>query len=234
MNWRYHGDPRPDIQLLLHPAGRRILDVGCAEGALASALKEAGADYVAGIEKDPTAARVARGRLDRLIEGDVDDPSLELGLESGFDYLIFADVLEHLPAPERVLARLLPLLGPQGRVIASVPNMRFYLVLMRLIFDRWSYTDAGVRDRTHLRIFTRRSLERMLENQGLVVERVGRNYRLFEDQSEIGKAGVLATRFTQRVLAPLAFRNLMAYQYVAVARRRASFAEAAPSVDRLG
>ena len=97
----------------------------------------------------------------------------ELPFSAGeFDYLIFADVLEHLPEPEAALERYLDFLAPDGRVIVSVPNMRFYLVLLRLIFDRWSYTDSGVRDRTHLRIFTRRSLMRMLSESGLEVERL--------------------------------------------------------------
>jgi SAM-dependent methyltransferase len=216
MSWSYYGDPRPDVQRLVDPIGRRVLDVGCGEGALGSALKSAGADRVVGIEKDPDAARVARDRLDELIEGDLTGP-IPLAPEE-FDYLIFADVLEHVSQPEGVLARLLPLLKPDGRVIVSVPNMRFYLVLLRLIFDRWSYADAGVRDRTHLRIFTRRSLERMLAAHGLVLERLERNYRLFEDQSEVGRAGALATRIVQRTLAPVLFRNLLAYQYIAVAR----------------
>ena len=98
--------------------------------------------------------------------------------------------------------------------------MRFYPVLLTLLFDRWSYTDAGVRDRTHLRIFTRRSLERMLARHGLALERMERNYRLIEDQSEIGRLGALATRVPASTIAPLLFRDLMAFQYIAVARPR--------------
>jgi 2-polyprenyl-3-methyl-5-hydroxy-6-metoxy-1,4-benzoquinol methylase len=219
MSASYYREPRPDVRDMLEPAGRRILDVGCGEGALGAALKQAGAERVVGIERHSAAAEVARNQLDEVLEGDVAQLAGELTQQS-FDYLIFADVLEHLTEPERVLARLLPLLEPDGRVVVSVPNMRFYLVLARLVFDRWSYADSGVRDRTHLRIFTRRSLERMLTDHGLVIERLRRNYRLLDDQSQIGRAGALATRFVQRVLGPLLFRDLMAYQYVAVARRR--------------
>jgi ubiquinone/menaquinone biosynthesis C-methylase UbiE len=220
MTWRYYGDPRPDIAQLVDPSGKNILDVGCGEGALASSLKEAGAAHIAGIELDTGAANIAGERLDRLVHGDVGAVPLPFEPEQ-FDYVIFADVLEHLPDPEHVLERTLPFLRPGGRVIVSVPNMRFFSVLLRLVFDRWSYTDAGIRDRTHLRIFTRRTLERMLGRQGLTMERLERNYRLFEDQSEIGRAGVLATRVARIILAPL-FRDLMAFQYIAVARRSAA------------
>jgi 2-polyprenyl-3-methyl-5-hydroxy-6-metoxy-1,4-benzoquinol methylase len=216
VSWDYYGDPRPDVQRLIEPVGRRILDVGCGRGALASALKQRGAEYIAGIELTSSAAEHARRHLDQLIEGDIRD--VNLPFKAGdFDYLVFADVLEHLPDPELVLRRLLLYLAPNGRVVISVPNSRFYTVLLRLIFDRWAYTDSGVRDRTHLRIITRRSLVAMLTAEGLVVERLERNYRLIDDQSQIGRLGAIATRIARKTIAPLFFRDLMAYQYLAVA-----------------
>jgi 2-polyprenyl-3-methyl-5-hydroxy-6-metoxy-1,4-benzoquinol methylase len=218
MTWSYYADPRADIQKLVQPRDRRILDVGCGEGALAAALKQSGADHVAGIEASPDAARHARGQLDVLVEGDVLQADLPFR-DGEFDYLVFADVLEHLAEPERALERLLPFLREDGRVIVSVPNMRFYWVLLRLVVDRWAYVDAGVRDRTHLRVVTRHSLVLMLAKQGLTVERLERNYRLLEDQSHIGRAGALATRIASKTIAPWVFPDLLAYQYIAVARR---------------
>jgi len=215
----YYEEPRPDVQRLVSPVGRKVLDVGCATGALGRALKAAGAVHVAGVELDPTAAASARKTLDEVVEGSILDCSLPFP-EGEFDYLLFADVLEHLPDAERALARCLPFLAPDGRVIVSVPNMRFYLVLARLALNRWGYSDSGVRDRTHLRIFTLRSLQRMLARQNLEVELVTRNFRLFEDQSSIGRVGAVATRLASATIAPLLFRDLMAYQYVVVARRR--------------
>jgi 2-polyprenyl-3-methyl-5-hydroxy-6-metoxy-1,4-benzoquinol methylase len=218
MSWSYFADPRPDVQALVQPAGRRVLDVGCGEGALGAALKAAGAARVVGVELDARAAAAARERLDDVVHGRAEEAAQALAGQA-FDYLIFADVLEHLPEPERVLHDLLALLVADGRVVISVPNMRFYLVLARLAVDRWSYTDAGIRDRTHLRIFTRRSLERMLADEGLQLEKLHRNHRLVEDQSQIGRVGAVATRVVRRVVAPVLFRDLLAYQYVVLARR---------------
>jgi 2-polyprenyl-3-methyl-5-hydroxy-6-metoxy-1,4-benzoquinol methylase len=218
MTWAYHADPRPDVQALVNARGSRVLDVGCGEGALGAALKAAGADFVAGIELDAQAAERARPVLDVLVEGGI--LGCPLPFSAGdFDYVIFADVLEHLPDPDGALARCLPLLGPAGHVVISVPNMRFYTVLARLLADRWVYTDSGVRDRTHLRIFTRHSLDAMLRRHGLQTERLVRRFRLFEDQSEIGRLGVFATRLACASIARL-FPDLMAYQYVVLARRQ--------------
>jgi 2-polyprenyl-3-methyl-5-hydroxy-6-metoxy-1,4-benzoquinol methylase len=217
MTTGYRSDPRPDIQALVAPRGLRCLDVGCGEGALGAALKEAGATYVAGIELDDAAAAVARDRLDALVEGSVLEVALPF--EAGeFGLIVFADVLEHLPDPDAALERCLGYLAPAGTVVVSVPNMRFWLVLARLLVDRWEYADHGVRDRTHLRVFTRRSLARMLSEHGLEVVRLERRFRLFDDQSQIGRIGALATRLARPTLG-LVFRDLMAYQYIAVARR---------------
>jgi O-antigen biosynthesis protein len=217
VNWSYAHDPRPDIQALIRPGGCRILDVGCAAGELGAALKAHGTAFVAGIEASSDSAAQARAALDLVVEGDLQTVDLPFALES-FDYLVFADVLEHVADPEAALRRFLPFLASNGRVIVSVPNMRFYLVVLRLLLDRWSYTDSGIRDRTHLRIFTRRSLSAMLNGLGLRVERIERNFRLFEDQSRIGRWGVAATRVAGKTLA-LLFRDLLAFQYVVLARR---------------
>jgi O-antigen biosynthesis protein len=222
VSWSYAHDPRPDIQALMRPSGRRILDVGCAAGELGAALKALGAALVVGVEASHDFVAQAQGRLDLVIEDDLQTVSPPFALES-FDYLVFADVLEHVVDPDAALARLLPFLRPDGRVIVSVPNMRYYAVLARLVFDRWSYTDSGVRDRTHVRIFTRRSLVTMLEGAGLEIERLCRNSRLFEDQSRIGRLGALLTNIVRRLVAPWMLRDLLAFQYVVVARRKDSW-----------
>ncbi len=219
MIWEYHRDPRIDIQALVAPQGRRVLDVGCGAGALSKALKAAGAAWVAGIEGNPEAAEEARKGLDLVVAGDLRDVALPFAAGE-FDYLVFADVLEHVPEPERALARYLPLLAPGGHVVISVPNMRFYLVLWRLIVDRWEYAPSGVRDRTHLRIFTKRSLLAMVDGAGLELVRLARNLRFFDDQSRVSRAGVVASRIAVAT-AGRVFDDLMAYQYVALARKPA-------------
>ena len=216
----YYAEPRTDIRSLVKAAGARILDVGCGEGVLGAALKADGAEYVAGIEFYASAAEQARNRLDQLVEGSVLDVELPFSVGE-FDYLLFADVLEHLPDPDSALQRCLTFLKPGGRLIISVPNWRFYSVLLRLLADRWSYTDAGVRDRTHLRVFTRYSVEHFVKHNGLELVEIHRNHRLIEDQSKIGRLGAAATRASNATLARWIFPELLAFQYVVVAAKPA-------------
>jgi 2-polyprenyl-3-methyl-5-hydroxy-6-metoxy-1,4-benzoquinol methylase len=213
----YYLDERPDVQALVDPLGKRILDVGCAAGELGRALKRSGAAEVVGIEQNQEAASLAREKLDRVLIEDAQSSQLAIP-ESSFDYILFADVLEHTRDPWTMLATFRRYLKPDGRVVASIPNLRFYAVIVRLIFNRWRYADSGILDRTHLRFFTWPNIRQMFEQAGYQIERTEHKYRLFEDQSRIGRAGALASRLWCRFVAPLA-PHFFAFQYLVVAKK---------------
>jgi 2-polyprenyl-3-methyl-5-hydroxy-6-metoxy-1,4-benzoquinol methylase len=215
----YYFEPRLDVQALIEARGKRILDVGCAAGELGAALKRAGACEVVGVEASTEAAAQARGKLDRVIVGDAGSSDLPLDL-AGFDYVIFADVLEHMVDPWAALASFSRYLKADGRVVASIPNARFYAVIARLIFNRWGYRESGILDRTHLRFFTWPTIKEMFAGAGLRIERVRPVYRLFEDQSQVGRTGALASRWFCRLIAPLVlWRHFFTFQYLVVARK---------------
>jgi 2-polyprenyl-3-methyl-5-hydroxy-6-metoxy-1,4-benzoquinol methylase len=213
----YYLEQRPDLLALFDARGKRILDVGCAAGELGGALKRAGAAEVIGIEREPEAAALAREKLDRVFVGDVQSLNPPLG-EGGFDYIIFADVLEHTVDPWAVLADCRRYLKPGGRVVASIPNVRFYAVIGRLIFNAWGYRESGILDATHLRFFTWPTIKAMFAGAGFRVERVEPVYRLFEDQSRVGRVGALASRLFCRLVAPvILWRHFFTFQYLVVA-----------------
>jgi SAM-dependent methyltransferase len=93
----------------------RVLDLGCATGAFGAALKQRypGA-HVAGIEAGDAAAKVAAGRLDRVVHASLDGLDFAAhGFEPGsIDVAIASDVLEHLVNPWDLLVRLKPFPTP--------------------------------------------------------------------------------------------------------------------------
>lgn len=220
----YFEDPRPDIQALVSVRHRRVLDVGCGAGALGESFLQAGATEVVGLEGNAGAAATARKKLSHVVECDL--AVADFDLEGTFDVIVMADVLEHLPEPDLTLRKVLSYLAADGTVIVSVPNFRFWSVLLRLLVNRWELSDSGIRDRTHLRIFTDRTLRELLVSEGLRIERLVRKYRLLEDQSQIGRFGAALTHAVRLVVGPLLFRNLLAYQYLAVARLATSSSDA--------
>ncbi|MDQ8046421.1 MAG: methyltransferase domain-containing protein [Solirubrobacteraceae bacterium] len=160
---------RPELVRHVQPTAKMVLDVGCGRGALGAAVKVAvpGAK-VHGLEYVQEAVDVAATRLDGAMRVDLNTLT-ELPFEHGtFDTMIFGDVLEHLLDPEAALTMLLPYLAPEGRVIASIPNVKHWsVVLPLLINDTWTYEDAGLLDRTHVHFFTLTEATHMFQRVGL-------------------------------------------------------------------
>lgn len=88
-----------------------------------------------------------------------------------FDYIIFADVLEHLNNPSKVLFYSTKLLKNDGRILSSIPNIAYNAVLIDLYHNKFEYKNTGLLDNTHLRFFTYESLEPFFGNAGLIIEK---------------------------------------------------------------
>jgi methionine biosynthesis protein MetW len=172
----YEGD-RPDVQALVPVGVRRVLDLGCATGALGAGLKRRGAEVV-GIEIDPGYAAAAAGRLDRVINADAEQALADEEL-GRFDCLVAADVLEHLVDPWLALRRASALLDPGGTAVISLPNVRFFETFWELgVRGRWPRRPQGIFDSTHLRWFTLRDARDLVEQAGLRVVEVRGQIRI--------------------------------------------------------
>jgi SAM-dependent methyltransferase len=137
----------------------KILDVGTAGGYLGKVWRRSG-HYVAGIEYDAATAEIAREYYDTFEVADIENYPFSDRQE--FDYIVFADVLEHLRDPEAVLRRCIPALKESGKIIISVPNIANWIIRLGLLFGKFDYMDRGILDRTHLRFFTLRSLKQLM------------------------------------------------------------------------
>jgi SAM-dependent methyltransferase len=154
-------------QLRLVGRDKDVLELGCAAGHMTRALKEQGCRVVA-IDVDADAVRFAGEFADRALVEDIGaDPPLT-SLDERFDVVLAGDVLEHLPDPGRLLDRCRTLLRPDGYLVLSVPNVAHVDLRLALLQGYWDYRDWGLLDRTHLRLFTRRSLDRLLRDSGYV------------------------------------------------------------------
>lgn len=168
----YFGNLRPEMMKFVPLGLGRVLELGCGSGVFGAALKRNGIREVVGIELSPSAARVARERLDRVIAADIERDTLDLPSD-GFDCLVCNDVLEHLADPWAALNKLRPHLRADGWLIVSIPNVRHHRVVRRLIWPgQWRYEDDGILDRTHLRFFTRESARELVESAGFRIERM--------------------------------------------------------------
>jgi SAM-dependent methyltransferase len=168
----YFSSDRPELLALVPPGRRKVLDCGCGYGRLGAALKARDACRVVGIEREARAAAEARTRLDAVVEQDAGAPLPE----SGFDCILYGDILEHLADPWAAVRAHAAALAPGGWVVLSVPNVRHFSVAWTLYArGRWQYAASGILDRTHLRFFTLGDARELLEQAGLRVEAVAAN-----------------------------------------------------------
>ena len=197
--------------------GRRLLDVGAADGLLSGKLTERGW-RVTGIEADQSLAQASAGRCEHMIVADL---SRELpDLDGRFDAIVYGDVLEHLVDPLRVLVELNRALAENGFVVISVPNVAHFYVRLLLLLGRFDYIDRGILDSTHLRFFTERSLLAMIADAGLAIERFTATpaplYQILP--ASWHKPWLAATHAINAVIARR-LRRLAGYQFLVLARR---------------
>lgn len=168
----YYLHTRPEVMPFLPPRIDRALDVGCAAGRFGAQIKACRGAEVWGLEADPGAAALATVVLDRVLAGDALSSLRQLP-DQYFDTVICSDVLEHMVNPGQFLRELRPKLNEDARVIASIPNVRYYPALRKILFDAdFPYADEGIFDRTHLRFFTRKSMLRLFAESGYRVDRI--------------------------------------------------------------
>ncbi len=162
----YFGSDRAEAVPLL-PAGlTSLLDVGGGEGAFLAAAKAAHPQLrTTLVELTADASRVARSRpgVDAVWSGNF----LDWQTEQRFDCVSFLDVLEHIVDPEQALRRACMLLSPAGSVLLSIPNVGHASVVADLIEGRWDWAPVGIHCYSHVRFFTRNTIEQMLQRVGL-------------------------------------------------------------------
>ena len=161
-----------------------VLELGCAMGSTLNRIKRLWPSAkVHGIEYDESVARIG-GSITDIIQGDVEN--MEIPYEKKqFDYIICADVLEHLRDPEAAIKRFMPYLKDDGYFLVSIPNVRHYAVIeMLALRGRFDYDDSGILDRTHIKFFTRDTAIEMLEKAGLKILDMRRNYNGHPEDNE--------------------------------------------------
>lgn len=139
-----------------HVRPGRLLDLGCWVGFLL--LEGTVRGWTAtGVEPSAWAGRYAREQhgLD-VRQGDLLTAEVP---EGGFDAVVLADVLEHLPAPDEALDRVARLLAPGGVLVLVLPDAGSRVA--RLLGARWWSVIP-----THVQYFTRASLRTLLARQG--------------------------------------------------------------------
>ena len=147
----YFASDRRQMLKYIPSGSRHTLEFGCGFGGFSALLKkELGVEAWA-VEINTAAAQEASKKLDRVINRDAHESLKELP-DGYFDCIILLDILEHLIDPYSLLQGVKNKLTKDGLVIASIPNVRYYRNLVKLVVHgKWDYEEHGILDKTHLR-----------------------------------------------------------------------------------
>lgn len=186
---------------------KKVLDIGCAEGNLSKQMKINKCE-VFGIEIDVESAKVAEKYCKDIFIGNVESIKLQEEYENYFDFIIFADVLEHLKEPSRVLKRFEKYLKEDGYIIVSLPNIANWRMRLKLLTGHFEYEDHGLLDNGHLKFFNEKSAKRLLLDSGFEIVKfditVGNLKRFAKFFYSIGSM----------------WPNLLAFQFLIIANKK--------------
>lgn len=140
----------------------RVLDLGSSSGLLTLRLKNKG---LSSVGVDMIAPQLASPLFDQYIQMNLEEPT-GLSFPFQFEYVLMADVIEHLRTATPLLQVTKSLLKQDGELIVSVPNIAVWLYRLSLLCGRFDYTKKGTLDETHVRFFTVKTIKQLLTNEG--------------------------------------------------------------------
>ncbi len=149
-----------------------ILDIGSAQGDLIQHLLDEKNCKVIGIDRE---TKTASSKNIEFITCDLNKelPNLDY---NKFDYILFLDVIEHLEDPENFLNRLYEKVSDNEKIeiLISTPNISFFIMRFMLLFGFFNYGKRGILDKTHTRLFTFQSFNRLITDSNFkIIQTIG-------------------------------------------------------------
>ncbi|MHA1268770.1 MAG: class I SAM-dependent methyltransferase [Candidatus Helarchaeota archaeon] len=184
---------------------KKILDVGCGVGRLGKYLSK-NSDELIGIDINKNDLEKAKKYYNKTLLIDV-EKSTDIGVkEKYFDIIIFADILEHLKMPDKLLIEMKKYLKDDGYIIASIPNVAFYRNRIDLFLGKWEYKNEGILNIDHVRFFTLKSAQKLIKQSGFEIIKITYSF-----------TGSKLFNLLRGVL--LKFPSLFAFQFIIKAKK---------------
>lgn len=159
------------------------LDVGCWTGNMGRELIQKHGCVVDGLDFNEDALSVAKSNGYRnTFNIDLNSQNHSFSnISDKYDFIIFADVLEHLIDANKVLINLKERLNENGQIVISLPNIAFILYRVLHLLGIFDYDpNGGIMDSTHLKFYTLKTARSLVEKSGYRITFIG-GYSLVKD-----------------------------------------------------
>lgn len=195
-----------------------VLEFGCAEGRMTRYMKESLNCMVCIVELDRESFSKAMLYADEGVCCDACTLEWTKAFEGKhFDYILFADVLEHLQQPDLVLKSAASFLKEDGQVLVSIPNIGHADVICALLCNRFRYTETGLLDNTHIHFWGREDFHDFAENAGFSVVEENAIYKVPNTTEQAINSRELSAE-TKLLVASMPYTNV--YQFVFTLQKR--------------
>ena len=147
-----------------------VLEFGPANGRMTKYMKEELNCKVYAVEIDGNAAKDTAQYTEKIIVDNIESYNWKTEFNSiQFDYIIFADVLEHLYYPGKVLENVKDFLKDDGSILISIPNIAHNAIIINLLKNEFNYSPIGLLDDTHIRFFTKKTFDDLIKKVGYFI-----------------------------------------------------------------
>ncbi|MBE9033796.1 class I SAM-dependent methyltransferase [aff. Roholtiella sp. LEGE 12411] len=145
----------------------KILDLGCGNGSLSQKIAQQGYEVV-GVEDSASGALFARQNVleCHFIQASIYDLSAYTELESAFDVVVAAEVIEHLLYPRELLRSAKKCLKPGGSLILTTPYNGYWKNLVRALLGKTDQHYTALWDGGHVKFFSVATLSQLLQEEG--------------------------------------------------------------------
>jgi GT2 family glycosyltransferase/SAM-dependent methyltransferase len=195
---------------------KNVIDFGCSSGYVGRILRDKYNCKVFGIEIDASDAKEAEKYYEKVLNCDLEtyDWASDLKRFAPFNVAIFADILEHLRDPFKVLKMAKGLLGKDGFILVSIPNVAHTSVRLELLSGNLEYEDFGILDNSHLHFYTKKTASDLIKSAGFFIELI--------DSTSLVFSGGFIEEYFKKIKIPISnkLKDLfledegMSYQYI--------------------
>lgn len=192
--------------------GKRVLELGPGPGSITRHLQENGCRVTA-LELDEKAIEIVAEFCEQVHICNLNETEWPacLAASEKFSVIVAADVLEHLYDPWTTLQKMQTLLDEDGYVVISLPHVAHSAVVACLLNEDFEYQPWGLLDKTHIRFWGMKNIQKLFEEAGFKISEVDFVVRSPEQTEFANRWRKLPAR-TRQALAWNKFGNV--YQVV--------------------
>lgn len=174
------------------------------------------------VEVDKNALTKIPKKVRKVIDLSIEDENVWELLSKDYDFIIMADVLEHLVNPEKALKNLLKIAISTTKLLISMPNIASWPMRKQLFFKGdFEYQESGMLDKTHLHFYTTDTLPKLLSENGWKMDKIIGTTAYLPLAQSIGRIPLLGWVFKKIIYTPLVekYKNLSYFHFLTVSHK---------------